>query len=127
MPRRNWIAPLLTQLRGTDSRAIGNGFESLTDYLRGHIGFWGTHTGTTNIYGFLLVTHNCGFVPDKIFVQRVYDASSPLNSYGGTAIYPTLMDENTFYVLMMNLDGTVDNNSGNRTVNYHILPKVNER
>ena len=118
--------PMLGFLKGQDARPIANGFQTIGEYLRGHVGFWGTHTGGTNIFGFLTVTHNCGFVPDKIFVQRVHDASSPVNSYGGTAIYPTLIDENVFYVQMINLDGTIDISSGNRTINYHILPKVNE-
>jgi hypothetical protein len=127
MPRRNWIAPSLTQLRGTDSRAVSTVFQSLTSYLRGHVGFWGTYTGTTNIYGFLTVPIKCGFVPDKVFVQRVHDASSPLNSYGGMAVYLPTLTEDNLDVLMMNLDGTADTSSGNRTIMYHILPKVKER
>ena len=126
MPRRLWTMPMLGFLRGTDARPIANGFQTIGEYLRGHVGFWGTYTGTTNIYGFLTVPIKCGFVPDKVFVQRVYDASSPLNSYGGMAVYLPTLTEDNLDVLMMNLDGTSDASSGNRTIMYHILPKPNE-
>ena len=115
MPRRNWIAPLLTQLRGTDSRAIGNGFESLTSYLRGHIGYWDTATGTTNASGNLTVTHNCGFSPSVAMVST---------STTTVFLVVTGLTETTLTVNARTSGGLY---VGSLVVNYHILPKVKER
>lgn len=124
MPRRNWIAPMLTHLRGTDSRAVGNGFESVGDYLRGHIGFWAQVTVTTNSTGLVTIAHNCGFTPSCAFVQAIYDGTSPHNHYGPISIVS--LDEKNMTVLLLRANGNDDANS-TRTLNYHILPRVNER
>jgi hypothetical protein len=47
MPRRLWTMPMLGFLRGTDARPIANGFQTIGEYLRGHVGFWGSFSGTT--------------------------------------------------------------------------------
>ena len=124
MPRRNWIAPLLTHLRGPDSRAVGNGFESLTDYLRGHIGFWEKVTVTTGSTGLATIAHNCGFTPSVAFVQAIYDGTSPHNHYGPISIVS--LDEKNMTILLLRANGN-DDASSTRTLYYHILPKVNER
>ena len=124
MPRRNWIAPMLTHLRGTDSRATSNGFESLTSYLRGHIGFWGSHTGTTDAGGQMVIPHKCGFTPSVAFVQAKYDGSSPRNHYG--PIHIESLDENNLTIHLLRTNGN-DDASSTRVIFYHILPKVKER
>lgn len=124
MPRRNWIAPMLTHLRGTDSRAVGNGFESLTDYLRGHIGFWGFFSGTTDANGRLIVTHNCGFVPDSVQITAKFVTGSTPHDMGAFHVHDLteeIVDIHFF------------KKSGNDSANeihagyYLILPRVKER
>lgn len=124
MPRRNWIAPMLTHLRGTDSRAVGNGFESLTSYLRGHIGYWDKVNVTTGATGLVTITHNCGFTPSAAFVQAIYDGTSPHNHYGPISIVS--LNETTITVFLLRANGNDDANSA-RTLYYHILPMVKER
>ena len=124
MPRRNWIAPMLTHLRGTDTRPISNGFESLTSYLGGHVGFWGFFSGTTDANGQLTIPHKCGFFPSAAFAQAIYDGSSPRNHYG--PIHVEALDENDLTLHLLRANGNNDASSF-RQVFYHILPKVNER
>lgn len=124
MPRRTWTTPMLPHFAGPDARSTVNGFQSLTEYLRGHIGFWGSYTGTTGSTGYLTIPHKCGFVPDVVFVQAEYDGSSPHNHYGPISVVSK--DENDLVVLLLRANGNDDANS-TRTVYYHILPKVTER
>ena len=138
MPRRLWLAPMISQIGSVDRNGAGgaggisggsisNAFTTLMNWLRGHIGYWGEYTGTTNAFAIMTVTHNCGFTPDKIFVQRVYDAVTPIANFGELVVLPTGITDTTFNVLLMKLDGTGDVSSGNRTIWYHILPVVKER
>lgn len=123
MPRRNWIAPMLTHLRGTDSRPIGNGFESLGDYLRGHIGFWGSFEGTTDSSGYLVVTHNCGFTPDAAMVTQKENGTSH-NELG-----PYYVEDLTATTITIGFSSRSGNASAGHLHSgwYLILPKVNER
>lgn len=123
MPRRTWITPMLPQF-GSESRPTVNGFQSLTEYLRGHIGFWAQVTVTTNSTGLVTIAHKCGFTPSCAFVQAVYDGTSPHNHYGPISVVS--LDENNMTVLLLRANGNDDANS-TRTLNYHILPKVTER
>lgn len=123
MPRRLWTMPMLGFLRGTDARPIANGFQTVGEYFRGHIGFWGSYTGTTGATGILTIPHKCGFVPSVAFVQAIYDGTSPHNHYGPISIVS--LDENDMTIILLRANGNDDANS-TRTVFYHILPKVNE-
>jgi hypothetical protein len=124
MPRRNWIAPLLTQLRGTDSRAVSTVFQSLTSYLRGHIGFWGFFSGTTDANGRLIVTHNCGFVPDSVQITAKFVTGSTPHDLGAFHVHNLTEQIMDIHFLKK---------SGNDSANeihagyYLILPKVKER
>jgi hypothetical protein len=115
---------MLPQFKGTDSVPAVNAYQSLTEYLRGHIGFWGTYTGTTNSTGYLTIPHKCGFTPSVAFVQAIYDGSSPHNHYGPISIVS--LDETNLTVILLRANGNDDTYS-TRTVYYHILPKVTER
>ena len=124
MGRKLWTMPMLGFLRGTDSRPIANGFQTIGEYLRGHIGFWGSYTGTTNASGELVIPHKCGFTPSVAFVQAKYDGSSPRNHYG--PIHIESLDENNLTIHLLKANGT-DDASSTRVIFYHILPKVKER
>ena len=54
MGRKLWTMPMLGFLRGTDARPIANGFQTIGEYLRGHVGFWGFFSGTTDANGRLI-------------------------------------------------------------------------
>lgn len=123
MPRRLWTAPMLGALRGTDSRATANGFQTLTEYLRGHIGFWGSFSGTTDSNGYLTVTHNCGFEPAGVMVTQKENGTSH-NDLG--AFYVEDLNATTMTIGFARRSGNVSDftlHSGW----YLILPKVNER
>lgn len=121
MPRRNWIAPLLTHLRGPDSRAVGNGFESLTDYLRGHIGFWGFFSGTTDGNGDLVITHKCGFTPDAVFIQPYHTVDHDIGAWHIDALTETTVT--VHFSKKSGSDSTYVQHDGW----YLVMPKVNER
>lgn len=123
MPRRTWTTPMLPSFGGTDFRPVTNGFQSLTEYLRGHIGFWGYFQGTTDSNGYLTVTHNCGFEPAAVMVTQ-YENGSNHNHLG-----PHYVEELTSEILTIGFA----NRSGNASSGdvhagwYLILPKVKER
>ena len=123
MPRRLWTMPMLGFLRGTDARPIANGFQTIGEYLRGHVGFWGSYTGTTNGSGEMVIPHKCGFTPSVAFVQAKSDGSSPRNHYG--PIHVESLDENNLTIHLLRANGN-DDASSTRVIFYHILPKVNE-
>lgn len=123
MPRRLWTAPMLGALRGTDSRATANGFQTLTEYLRGHIGFWGNFSGTTDANGYLVVTHNCGFEPAGALVTP-YEGTTPHNDLG--SIYVEELNSLTIKIHFTTRSGI--NSAGVAHSGWYlILPKVNER
>lgn len=121
MPRRNWIAPMLTHLRGTDTRPIGNGFESLGDYLRGHVGFWGFFSGTTDTNGDLVIAHNCGFTPSAVFIQPYHT-----NDHDVGAWHIDALTETTVTVHFLKKSGA-DSQLVQHDGYYLVMPKVNER
>ena len=122
MGRKLWTMPMLGFLRGTDSRPIANGFQTIGEYLRGHVGFWDSYTGTTDAGGQMVIPHKCGFTPSVAFVQAKYDGS-PRNHYG--PIHIESLDENNLTIHLLKANGT-DDASSTRVIFYHILPKVNE-
>lgn len=124
MPRRTWTTPMLPHFSGPDARSTVNGFQSLTEYLRGHIGFWGTYTGTTDANGSMVIPHKCGFTPSGAIVQAIYDGTSPRNHYG--PIHIESFDENNLTIHLLRANGN-DDASSTRIIFYHIFPQVTER
>ena len=123
MGRKLWTMPMLGFLRGTDARPIANGFQTIGEYLRGHVGFWDSYTGTTDAGGQMVIPHKCGFTPSVAFVQAVFDGVSPRNHYG--PIHIESLDENNLTIHFLRTNGN-DDASSTRIIFYHILPKVNE-
>jgi hypothetical protein len=120
--KRTWTNPLTNSLRGTDGLTVRAIFESLTEYLRGHIGVWGTFEGTTDASGNLMITHNAGFTPAAILVSEI-DAGDPtkMGPFHIQSYTDTVMDLHFF-----------DKSGNDRTTHevsgfYHILPPTNER
>ena len=133
MPRRLWLAPMISQLGlvgkngvsgGISGGSISNAFTTLMNYLRGHIGYWDRGDVTTDATGLVTFAHNCGFTPSAAFVQGIYDGVHLQHHYG--PIYIVSLDEANMTLLMLRANGNDDANS-NRTVYYHILPVVKER
>ena len=123
MGRKLWTMPMLGFLRGTDARPIANGFQTIGEYLRGHVGFWDSYTGTTDAGGQMVIPHKCGFTPSVAFVQAVFDGVSPRDHYG--PIHIESLDENNLTIHLLRTNGN-DDASSTRIIFYHILPKVNE-
>jgi hypothetical protein len=133
MPRRLWLAPMISQVglvgrngvsSGISGGAMSNAFTTLMNYLRGHIGYWDRVSVTTGATGLVTIAHNCGFTPGAAFVQGIYDGVHPHNHYGPISIVS--LDEANMTILMLRANGNDDANSA-RTVYYHILPVVKER
>lgn len=121
MPRRLWTAPMLGFLRGSDARATTNAFQTLTEYLRGHIGFWGSFSGTTDGNGDLVITHNCGFAPDAVFIQPYHTVDHDIGAWHIDALTETTVT--VHFSKKSGSDSTYVQHDGY----YLILPKVNER
>lgn len=68
--RRTWTNPLINSLQGPDARSVRSVFESLTEYMRTHIGVWGSAEGTTDANGEIIIVHNGGFVPTSVLVTE---------------------------------------------------------
>ena len=136
MPRRLWLAPMISQVdktgrngagggaSGISGGSISNAFTTLMNYLRGHIGYWDRVDVTTDATGSVTIAHNCGFTPKAAFVQAIYDGTHPRNHYGPINIVS--LDETNMTILMLRANGNDDANSA-RTIYYHILPVVKER
>ncbi len=124
MPRRTWTTPMLPHFAGPDARSTVNGFQSLTEYLRGHIGFWGYFQGTTDANGHLIVTHNCGFEPDGIQITQKFVTGTTPHEQGPFHVHD--LNEDTVDIHFLKKSG---NNSSNEIHAgwYLILPKVTER
>lgn len=121
MPRRTWTTPMLPSFGGTDFRPVTNGFQSLTEYLRGHIGFWGSFSGTTDGNGDLVIAHNCGFVPAAVFIQPYHT-----NDHDIGAWHIDALTEETVTVHFSKKSGS-DSTFVQHDGYYLILPKVKER
>ena len=133
MPRRLWLAPMISQMGlvgrngvagGISGGSISNAFTTLMNYLRGHIGYWDRVDVTTGATGLVTIAHNCGFTPSAAFVQGIYDGTSPHNHYGSISIVS--LDEANMTILMLRANGNDDTHSA-MTIYYHILPVVKER
>lgn len=123
MPRRLWTMPMLGFLRGTDARPIANGFQTIGEYLRGHVGFWGSFSGTTDANGHLIVTHNCGFVPDSVQITARFVAGSTPHDLGAFHVHD--LTEQIMDIHFLKKSGT-DSHNEIHAGYYLILPKVNE-
>jgi len=121
MPRRTWTTPMLPHFAGPDARSTVNGFQSLTEYLRGHIGFWGFFSGTTDGNGDLVITHNCGFIPEAVFIQPYHTVDHDLGAWHIDAL-----TEDTVTVHFSKKSGS-DSTNVQHDGYYLILPKVTER
>lgn len=121
MPRRTWTTPMLPHFGGPDARSTVNGFQSLTEYLRGHIGFWGSFSGTTDGDGDLVITHNCGFVPDTVFIQPYHTVDHDIGAWHIDALTETTVT--VHFSKKSGSDSTYAQHDGY----FLILPKVTER
>lgn len=93
MGRKLWTSPLLPFFRGTDSVPSSRSFQSLTEYLRSHVGYWMHFSGTTDVNGDLLVTHNCGFTPSAVFLtQEGLGGSHDLGAYHINSLTDTTVE-----------------------------------
>lgn len=87
MPRRLWTSPMLPFFRGPDSTATSKSLQSLTEYLRGHVGFWLRFQGTTDVNGRLVVAHNCGFSPSAVLVTQEHVAGVSPHDMGAEHLH----------------------------------------
>ena len=76
MPRQLWTSPLLPFFRGNDAVPTSRSFQSLTEYLKNHIGYWGDITGTTDANGFVDFDIDCGFDPGAVLVTELHVSGS---------------------------------------------------
>lgn len=115
--KRTWTNPLIHSLRGSDSGAVKTIFESLTEYLRGHIGVWGNVSGTTDANGDFTITHNAGFIPQAILLTE-QDAGD-VTKMGPFHLETTT--ETSMVVHFFDKNGN-DRVSHNVKVHYLVLP-----
>lgn len=120
MPRRLWTMPMLGFLRGTDARPIANGFQTIGEYLRGHVGFWGYFSGTTDGNGDLVIQHKCGFTPDAAFIQPYHTSDHDIGAWHIDALTETTVT--VHFSKKSGSDSTFVTHAGW----YLIMPKVNE-
>lgn len=119
--KRTWTNPLIHSLRGSDGGTVKTIFESLTEYLRGHIGVWGKASGTTDANGRFTVVHNAGFIPSSILVTEEY-VDSTAHDMGPFHIHDaTGITETSFEVHFLTKSGQ-DRGTHNVRVNYLVLP-----
>lgn len=119
--KRTWTNPLIHVLDGPDNRPIKTIFESLTEYLRGHIGVWGTAEGTTDANGRFTVVHNAGFLPTSILVTEEY-VDTAAHDMGPFHLHDTTgITETTFELHFLTKSGQ-DRGTHNVKVNYLVLP-----
>jgi len=76
MGRKLWTSPMLPFFRGSDSVPSSRSFQSLTEYLRGHVGYWQELTGTTDANGFVNFSIDCGFDPTSVLVTEFHVSGS---------------------------------------------------
>ena len=120
--RRTWTSPQVYGLDGPDAGPLRTIFESLTEYLRGHIGVWGNATGTTDATGDFTVTHNAGFVPEAVLISE-QDAGDP-SKMGPFHIQA--VDENTLDVHFFEKNGN-DRSTHAIHIHYLLLPPTRIR
>ena len=120
--KRTWTNPLTNSLRGTDGLTVRSIFASLTEYLRGHIGVWGSFSGTTDANGDLLVTHNAGFPPAAVLVTE--EDAGDVTKMGPYHIES--VTETTLHLHFFDKNGN-DRVTHNVAGYYHILPPTSER
>lgn len=116
--KRTWTNPLIHSLKGSDGGTVKTIFESLTEYLRGHIGVWGTVSGTTDGTGFFTFTHNAGFVPSSVLVTEDYVDTAP-HDMGPFHLHT--ITETTCEVHFLTKSGQ-DRGTHNVRVHYLVLP-----
>ena len=120
--KRTWTSPQVYGLDGPDSVPLRTIFESLTEYLRGHIGVWGNVTGTTDANGDLTVTHDAGFIPEAVLVTE-QDAGDPTKM---GPFHIEVVTETTFRIHFFEKNGN-DRASHSVHVHYLVLPPTRIR
>jgi hypothetical protein len=126
MVKRTWTAPQVYNLEGPDAVSLRTVFESLTEYLRGHIGVWGTAEGATDANGRFTVVHNAGFIPTSILVTEEY-VDSAAHDMGPFHLHDDVgITETSFEVHFLTKSGQ-DRGTHNVKVNYLVLPPTRIR
>ena len=120
--KRTWTSPQVYGLDGPDSVPLRTIFESLTEYLRGHIGVWGNVTGTTDANGDVTVTHDAGFIPEAVLVTE-QDAGDPTKM---GPFHIEVVTETTFRIHFFEKNGN-DRASHSVHVHYLVLPPTRIR
>ena len=120
--RRTWTSPQVYGLDGPDAGSLRTIFESLTEYLRGHIGVWGNATGTTDANGDFVLTHNAGFVPEAVLISE-QDAGDPTKM---GPFHIQAVDENTLDVHFFEKNGN-DRSTHAIHIHYLLLPPTRIR
>ena len=121
--RRTWTSPQVYGLDGPDSGPLRTIFESLTEYLRGHIGVWGTAEGVTDANGFYTVTHDADFIPTSVLVTEDFVDGAPHDM--GPFHLHTITDT-TFQVHFLTKSGQ-DRGTHDVRVHYLVLPPTRIR
>jgi len=116
-----WTNPAVHQLEGPDNRPLKIIFDSLTDFLRRHIGQWGYFTGTTNAGGLLTVTHGWGVEPGAILVTHVNTNGGATHNQG--PIHIESFDANSFTVHFLKATSGNNDALAVQEIFYHILPR----
>jgi hypothetical protein len=119
--RRTWTNPIINSFQGPDARTTRSVFESLTEYLRTHIGIWGEATGTTDANGEIVVVHNGGFQPTSVLVTEVDLGNNPPHTLGPFHLHDVTETEFTLHFLEPNGQ---DRASHNIKVFYQCLPST---
>lgn len=102
MGRKLWTSPMLPFFKGSDKVPTSRSFQSLTEYLRSHIGYWMRFEGTTDVNGQLVVTHNCGFKPAALFVTQE-DVTGVTHDMGSEHVHA--FDESTVTIHFLTKSG----------------------
>jgi hypothetical protein len=118
--RRTWTNPLINSLQGPDARSVRSVFESLTEYMRTHIGIWGSAEGTTDANGQIVVVHNGGFQPTAVLLTEDY-VSGTSHDYGPFHLHGVTETEFTVHFLHKN-----GNDRANHAIKiyYQCLPST---
>lgn len=119
--RRTWTNPLINSLQGPDARSVRSVFESLTEYLRTHIGVWGSASGVTDANGEIVVVHNGGFIPTAVLVTEEQPAGVVAHDMGPFHVHSIAERE---FVLHFYTKSGQDRVSTDIKVYYHCLPNT---
>jgi hypothetical protein len=123
MGRKLWTSPMLPFFKGSDSVPTSRSFQSLTEYLRGHVGYWQDITGTTDSNGFVNFAVDCGFDPSAVLVTEFF-VSGSAHDMGGFHVHD--YSKTNLNVHFLTKSGQ-DRTSHAVRVCYMMLPDTGER